>query len=201
MHATDARLIDDVVDTERYPLVEAGADGPGVSRCRRRGADLARDAAACCRSFAEPCRALRQEGDEVAPLAYYESRSSTPTTSRRTRPARRPPGPHRHGARQRVRPVGPHPEPLRHPPALRQPRVPAVRRRLLRAAGCPRARRPAGRAVPQRHPAGPGAPVALRHQRVLGQPAHPGGRGRRGVRVLPRHPVGRSENFADVRAC
>src|SRR5262249_24553458 len=78
----------------------------------------------------------------------------------------------------------------RHNPAgLHEPAVPALRRRLLRTTQGARARGSAGRPVPQRDQPGAGASVALRHQRVHGEPAHPGVVRRRHLPVLPQPPV------------
>ncbi len=72
MHTTDARLIDDVVDTERYPLAEPGgrAWADAVAGVR---AELARDGCSVLAGFVRPAvrERLRQEGEQVAPLAYH----------------------------------------------------------------------------------------------------------------------------------
>ncbi len=73
MSASDARMLERVVDTERYPLAEPeSAEWQRmVSRVRQELADIG-----CCvlADFIQPAmrEVLRAEGAAIAPLAYYD---------------------------------------------------------------------------------------------------------------------------------
>lgn len=73
MSAADARLVEQVVDTDRYPLTAPGSPGWAglVARVRH---DLARSGCCVLADFVRParCETLRREGAEVAPWAHDE---------------------------------------------------------------------------------------------------------------------------------
>jgi hypothetical protein len=73
MSTSEARLLEQVVDTARYPLSEPGSPAWNalVSQARR---DLQHVGCSVLPGFVRPSLndTLRQEGAEIAPLAYYE---------------------------------------------------------------------------------------------------------------------------------
>lgn len=73
MSTSEARLVEHVVDTAHYPLSEPGSPGWNevVSRAQR---DLRHDGCSVLPGFIQPASIdeLREEGAEIAPLAYYD---------------------------------------------------------------------------------------------------------------------------------
>src|SRR5438034_6276156 len=73
MSTSEARVVEQVVDTARYPLTRpAGADWQAVvSRIRQ---ELREHGCSVLPNFVRPasCDTLRREGVTIAPLAYYD---------------------------------------------------------------------------------------------------------------------------------
>lgn len=73
MTASEARLVEDVVDTTRYPLAEPAGEvwQDVVTRARRELNDLG---CTVLPNFIRSCRLedMRRQGEEIAPLAHYD---------------------------------------------------------------------------------------------------------------------------------